>query len=86
LAESLEAKLKEFPQNVSLYETLANTYEKLGMDEKVISMSEKVAQLQPLDMRNYYRLALAYNRADMKDKAATTAKEMASGKSAPVGL
>jgi len=77
LAEILEMKLPGTAKDMGLYETLASIYEKLEMTEKVIPMSEKVAELQSRNMRNHARLALAYNRAGMRDKAVAIAKEMA---------
>ena len=76
-SEILETKISELPKDVGLYETLGSIYEQQGMNEKAISMYEKVVELQPYNMKNRARLALAYNRADMADKAVTIAKEMA---------
>lgn len=75
-SEILETKLSELPKDVGLHETLGSIYEKQGINEEAISMYEKVAELQPYNMKNRARLALAYNRAGMADKAVMIAKEM----------
>ncbi len=76
LAEILEAKLAESTKDAGLYETLGSIYDKQGMNEEAISMYEKLAEIQPYNTKNRARLALAYNRADMKDKAIAQAQEM----------
>jgi len=77
LAELLEAKLSESPEDVGLYETLGKIYDKEKMNEEAISMYEKVAELQPHNVKSRALLALAYKRAGMLDKAIATAKEIA---------
>jgi len=76
-SEILETKISELPKDVGLHETLGSIYEKQGINEKAISMYEKVVELQPYNVKNRARLALAYNRAGMADKASAQVKEMA---------
>ena len=76
-SEILETKISELPKDVGLHETLGSIYEKQGVNEKAISMYEKVVELQPYNVKNRARLALAYNRVGMADKAVMIAKEMA---------
>jgi len=75
-SEILEAKLTESTKDIGLHETLGSIYEKQGVNEKAILMYEKVVELRPRNTKNQARLALAYNRAGIKDKAIAQAKEM----------
>ncbi|MBM3235960.1 tetratricopeptide repeat protein [Candidatus Poribacteria bacterium] len=77
LAEVLEAKLPESPKDLGLYETLGSIYERQNMNEKAISMYEKMVELQPRNTKYLARLASAYNRAGMADKSVAIAQEMA---------
>jgi tetratricopeptide (TPR) repeat protein len=71
----LEQKLVQSPNDLIIVEALGSIYDSQSMFQKAVPVYEKAMQLSS-DINDYARLAFAYNKAGMKDKAVETFKNM----------